>query len=195
MEHALLFTFQFIRRSAALCSTLQSLKAIAATGLRGAGIWHTQVSDTGCFYTMTDDNTCPSTHIEVVEMDKGVRTSTYELTLMTATDWRFMLTDTWFRDDVIYVMQWGTSVFIGFGSQIYTAEEAAMSRELLALSDWLRGKGRVGCLVPAVAPVQEFSADRFTQSFCDAAYRHLVNALALPCEKVDGDSTGIAVDK
>ncbi len=137
---------------------------------------------TGLYFSMTNDVSCPSVHITLVEMVDGAVAGTYKMTLMTAKDWSFMLSDTWFLDDVIYVMSFGSPscVFIGFGAQIYTAEEAAMNRELMTFAGWLRSSGRVGCLLPAVVPAQEFTADRFTVAFCESAMEHLRATLALP---------------
>ncbi len=145
---------------------------LTATGPVGSGLYFSTVTDTGC----------PSVHVTLVEMVNGSVAGTYKMTLMTAADWRFMLADTWFLDDVIYVMAFGTPacVFIGFGAQIYTTEEARMTQELVALTTYLRSNGRVGCLIPAIVPAQEFSVDRFTVSFCEAAFQHLCNTLLLP---------------
>jgi hypothetical protein len=205
-ERAILSACRFIRCSASLCSSLQSLTGIVTAGLYGAGFSMRPVGPvgSGLYFSMTNDVSCPSVHVTLVEMVDGVVAGTYKMTLMAATDWSFMLADTWFLDDVIYVLGFGAPacVFIGFGAQIYTEEEAAMNRELMAFGAWLRSAGRVGCLLPAVVPAQEFAADRFTVGFCECAFRHLQETLLLPelglddaCKKVDGDSTHIAVDK
>jgi len=151
-------------------------------GLYGAGFSMRPVGPvgSGLYFSMTNDVSCPSVHVTLVEMVDGVVAGTYKMTLMAATDWSFMLADTWFLDDVIYVMGFGSCVFIGFGAQIYTAEEARMTRGLVALAAYLRSSGRVGCLIPAFVPAQEFSADRFTVAFCEAAFQHLCSTLLLP---------------
>lgn len=186
-ERALLSACRFIRCSASLCGVLQSLSGIVTAGLYGAGfsMLPLQVAGaTGLYFSMTADKHCPSIHVSLVEMVNGIIEGTYKMTLMTATDWSFMLADTWFLDNVIYVMGFGSPscVFIGFGAQIYTAEEARMNRELMALSTYLRDRTRscVGCLVPAIVPAQEFIADRFTLTFCEEAFHHLQSTLLLP---------------
>ncbi len=150
----------------------------------GSGLYFSTVTDTGC----------PSVHVTLVEMVNGSVAGSYKMTLMTAADWKFMLADTWFLDDVIYVMGFGAPacVFIGFGAQIYTTEEEQMNRELMAFSSWLRGHGRVGCLIPAIVPAQEFSVDRFTVAFCEQAFQHLCNTLLLPELGCD-EATAVAV--
>lgn len=182
VETAILSTCRFIRCSATLCGSLQSLTSIVTAGLYGAGFSMLPAGPvcSGLYFSMVTDTGCPSVHVTLVEMVNGSVAGTYKMTLMTAAEWRFMLADTWFLDDVIYVMGFGPCVFIGFGAQIYTAEEARMTQELVALAAYLRTAGRVGCLIPAIVPAQEFSADRFTVAFSEAAFQHLCNTLLLP---------------
>ena len=151
-------------------------------GLYGAGFSMRPLGPigSGLYFTMTKDTSCPSIHVTLVEMVNGTIAGNYKMTLMVANDWKFMLADTWFLDDVIYVMGLPSCVFIGFGAQIYTEEEATMNRELLALASYLRSHGRVGCLMPSIVPAQEFAADRFTMAFCESAFRHLQETLSLP---------------
>lgn len=182
-EHAILSACRFIRCSASLCGSLQSLSGIVTAGLYGAGFSMLPLRSAGAsglYFSMTNDVSCPSVHVTLVEMVDGVVSGSYKITLMAANDWKFMLADTWFLDDVIYVMGLPSCVFIGFGAQIYTEEEACMNRELTALASYLRSVGRVGCLVPAIVPAQEFAADRFTVTFCESAFRHLQETLSLP---------------